>query len=89
MNAEQLIEQAINIIARFSAKQHMSCFLSVSHGRVYARKAKKAPAKHPTCLFISVDEQIHGLPATAWRTIGASLLTLYNKEQSCQANHKP
>lgn len=89
MNAEQLIEQTVNIIARFSAKQHLSCFLSVSHGQVYARKAEKAPPKHPACLFISADEQIHGLPANAWQAIGASLLTLYKKDSLCHQPPKP
>ena len=89
MNAEELIDLSRAAIVVFSKYQRQSCFLTVRNCIVLALPANKAPAKYPSCLFISRDEQIHGLSNIDWRSIGSSLLRFYNKEQACQKPPKP
>jgi hypothetical protein len=89
MNAEELIHLARAAIVVFSKHQRQSCFLTVRNGIVLALPSNKAPAKYPSCLFLSRDEQIHGLSKSDWKSIGSSLLRFYNTEKSCQTHPKP
>ena len=89
MNSEELIHLARAAIVAFSKHQRQSCFLTVSNGTVLALPANKAPAKYPSCLFLSRAEQIHGLSKSDWNAIGSSLLRFYNTEKSCPNHPKP